>query len=845
MERKTIEDAPLSEKTLDDMIHDNYSKDEYRTDSTKGFNLFEFKTETESLVNWKVKEFSSWFKDPTGWSIAEKKQIIPYMNHKVTPNAPEKVDHDMFGNYIMKNQKDIPVDYMNRELPEKFAYGLDKKGMGDIAYEALDIEYGDENGLSRARANFYEEIYLKQNHPQVANTSTLNELDTAKSNITKQINKNTVSSKVQKQSDDGNSSIVVEGIPSLLKETETISNESSGKLYRSLMDKENKPLTVPEVKRINAILTSLNAKKIPYNTLAHNGAEKLKQAYMKLEKENKSTYLDEESEEEETGRHVERTKKREERRQTRSTQRRGLKTLKQFADEKGRQRDDKSTAILHRNTGLANLSLDALEMNRDQRQAKRAQKALNEPPTMVDQNLMEEPIINENNEQLKNMANKKQRKSMIEDVKQLAKQVADVKNKKAQKIQGVVRQHQARKKANTDNPMTAESLMEDHINEGKEQLKNMANKKQRKSMIEDLKQVAKQVRDEKNKRAQKIQGVVRQRQARKKVETLKQEAEENKQTRKDADEVGSASAYFDEEAEKNKKLKNAFKELRYHKDKNQYKRARKIAGLLPDSSSAKPVDDSWIEQMIEGEGPHLESLSKAVKTPKLASDYKPPARASVETLVKEFIALKDTDPAQAETKRKQLRDEFDDEDINKIVNKTPGKTNKEKKVLKSLIHSNEPIEPPALPPPSHMPGKSSPPSTPRKDGDELRPTDPTPAFPPLTVEKLNEMVTEYQPNEKMSEKHRKTLNLYGIKVDGRRNVSAMDLLNDITEEIIKKGGQLLADTKSKPFSDKAGKTDAERPTEKIEPPKAPKKSGGGGPKLTNKVSMARGAGWKR
>jgi hypothetical protein len=154
MERKTIEDAPLSEKTLDDMIHDNYAKDEYRTYSTKGFNLFEFKTETEPLTNWKVKEFSSWFKDPTGWSVAEKKQIIPYMNHKVTPNAPEKVDHDMFGNYIMKNQKDIPVDRMNRELPEKFAYGLDKKGMGDIAYETLDIEYGDQNGVIKSNRKF-------------------------------------------------------------------------------------------------------------------------------------------------------------------------------------------------------------------------------------------------------------------------------------------------------------------------------------------------------------------------------------------------------------------------------------------------------------------------------------------------------------------------------------------------------------------------------------------------------------------------------------------------------------------------------------------------------------------
>ena len=57
MERKTIDDSPLSEKTLNDMIQDKYSKDEYRTDSTKGFNLFEFKTKSEPLAQWNVKEF--------------------------------------------------------------------------------------------------------------------------------------------------------------------------------------------------------------------------------------------------------------------------------------------------------------------------------------------------------------------------------------------------------------------------------------------------------------------------------------------------------------------------------------------------------------------------------------------------------------------------------------------------------------------------------------------------------------------------------------------------------------------------------------------------------------------
>jgi hypothetical protein len=68
-----------------------------------------------------------------------------------------------------------------------------------------------------------------------------------------------------------------------------------------------------------------------------------------------------------------------------------------------------------------------------------------------------------------------------------------------------------------------------------------------------------------------------------------------------------------------------------------------------------------------------------------------------QVLVEEFIELKDTDPIKAEVKRKQLQDEFNEEDINTIVNKTPGKTGKEKKAIKALIRSNDPIELPALP----------------------------------------------------------------------------------------------------------------------------------------------------
>ena len=103
------------------------------------------------------------------------------------------------------------------------------------------------------------------------------------------------------------------------------------------------------------------------------------------------------------------------------------------------------------------------------------------------------------------------------------------------------------------------------------------------------------------------------------------------------------------------------------------------------------------------------------------------------------------------------------------------------------------------------------------------------------MDKLNEMAVEYGPTEKMSEKHRKTLSLYGVKVDGRKSKSAIDLISDITNEVVASGGQLLADIRRM-----SSKSEATRPSE----PTASKKGmGGGGPSLSKKVSMARG--WKR
>ena len=161
-EPKSIDDQSIKRDTVFEKWEDKYPTDEYRTFATH-VPMFDFTSKTSTL-QWKVDDFSKWFKDPAGLPVASTEKI-PYTYYKVTTNEPAKVDKDVFGNNIINNQKDIKADYMNRTLPEKYAYGLDKKGQGDLAYEQLDIEAGDENELSRAREEFYEQYYLKESHP--------------------------------------------------------------------------------------------------------------------------------------------------------------------------------------------------------------------------------------------------------------------------------------------------------------------------------------------------------------------------------------------------------------------------------------------------------------------------------------------------------------------------------------------------------------------------------------------------------------------------------------------------------------------------------------------------------
>jgi hypothetical protein len=128
--------------------------------------MFDFTTKTSETLQWKVNDFSKWFKDPKGLPVAPNEKV-PLTHYKLSSNEPAKEDKDVFGNNIINIQKDIKADYMNKELTEKYTYGLDHKGQGDLAYEQLDIEAGDDNELSRARDEFLEQMYLKEEQPQM------------------------------------------------------------------------------------------------------------------------------------------------------------------------------------------------------------------------------------------------------------------------------------------------------------------------------------------------------------------------------------------------------------------------------------------------------------------------------------------------------------------------------------------------------------------------------------------------------------------------------------------------------------------------------------------------------
>ena len=145
-----------------DKFIDGFPTDELRSEKTTvpflNFNTSSSFPITSSYTSF----FDKHFKDVKGNNLPMEERI-PLTHYKQTHMNPVPTE-DVFGNNIINHQKDIKVT--KKELPEKYEYGLDHKGLGDIAYERLDIEQGDSNQLSRALENFYENHYLQQELPK-------------------------------------------------------------------------------------------------------------------------------------------------------------------------------------------------------------------------------------------------------------------------------------------------------------------------------------------------------------------------------------------------------------------------------------------------------------------------------------------------------------------------------------------------------------------------------------------------------------------------------------------------------------------------------------------------------
>jgi hypothetical protein len=189
------------------------------------------------------------------------------LTHYKTDEIKQPHVEDVFENNIIQNQKN--VKFPRKELPEKYAYGLDHKGLGDIAYERLDIENGDTNELSRNLENFYEDQYLKQVEPE-----KMNKLEKINKTIRKHANN------PNKQEKIGRANILKEEIeveiPEILGKVPKHHEESSiYEKYRPLQNKADRILSQKELYEINNILISNGKKPLPVGTRSKAAAKKI------------------------------------------------------------------------------------------------------------------------------------------------------------------------------------------------------------------------------------------------------------------------------------------------------------------------------------------------------------------------------------------------------------------------------------------------------------------------------------------------------------------------------------------------------------------------------------------
>ena len=247
-----------------DKFIDLFPVDKYRTDNLS-IPLFKFDYSAFPVNSSHISYFDKNLKNPKANELPLQERVP--LTHYKTEEIKQPHIEDVFENNIIQNQKNIKIP--RKELPEKYAYGLDHKGLGDIAYERLDIENGDTNELSRNLENFYENQYLKQAEPGM-----LEELD----GVNRAIDKHMSNPKKQKTFEsalDRKQEIEVE-IPEILGKNPKYHNEEDiYKKYRPLQNKADRELSQKELYEINNILISYGEKSLPFGTRSKAAARKL------------------------------------------------------------------------------------------------------------------------------------------------------------------------------------------------------------------------------------------------------------------------------------------------------------------------------------------------------------------------------------------------------------------------------------------------------------------------------------------------------------------------------------------------------------------------------------------
>jgi hypothetical protein len=247
-----------------DKFIDLFPVDKYRTDNIS-IPLFKFDYSAFPVQSSHISYFDKNLKNPKPKAIPLEERVP--LTHYKTDEIKQPHVEDVFENNIIQNQKNIK--FPRKELPEKYAYGLDHKSFRDIAYERLDIENGDANELSRNLENFYENQYLKQVAPGM-----LEELESATKSFEKHVGDptkvKTASKAFQRKQE-----IEVE-IPEILgKVPKYHDDDSIYKKYKTLQNKADRVLSQKELYEINNMLISNGEKPLPVGTRSKAAARKL------------------------------------------------------------------------------------------------------------------------------------------------------------------------------------------------------------------------------------------------------------------------------------------------------------------------------------------------------------------------------------------------------------------------------------------------------------------------------------------------------------------------------------------------------------------------------------------